>query len=153
MELGLGPGDFVLDGDPASYPQKGRSPPPPISGPCLLWPNGWMDQDATWHDMEVGLGPGHIVLDRDPAPLSKRAQSPQFSAHLHIFGASSPDGILPGAKLTLRSRLAFSYIGSVTARHLAAGISQTLRHGTRNGITELSQRAPPIFGWAAITLG
>jgi len=35
----------------------------------------------------------------------------------------------------------------------AAGVSQTLRRGTRNGITELSQRAPPIFGWAAITLG
>jgi len=33
------------------------------------------------------------------------------------------------------------------------GVSQTLRRGTRNGITELSQRAPPIFGWAAITLG
>ena len=30
---------------------------------------------------------------------------------------------------------------------------QTLRRGTRNGIAELSQRAPPIFGWAAITLG
>jgi len=35
----------------------------------------------------------------------------------------------------------------------AAGVSQTLRRGTKNGITELSQRAPPIFGWAAITLG
>jgi len=35
----------------------------------------------------------------------------------------------------------------------AAGLSQTLRHGTRNGIMEVSQRAPPIFGWAAITLG
>jgi len=35
----------------------------------------------------------------------------------------------------------------------AAGVSQTLRHGTRNGIAELSQRAPPMFGWAAITLG
>jgi len=34
-----------------------------------------------------------------------------------------------------------------------AGLSQTLRRGTRNGITELSQTAPPIFGWAAITLG
>jgi len=22
---------------------------PPIFGPCLLWPNGWMDQDATWY--------------------------------------------------------------------------------------------------------
>ena len=35
----------------------------------------------------------------------------------------------------------------------AAAIRQTLWHGTRNGITELSQRAPPKFGWAAITLG
>jgi len=30
---------------------------------------------------------------------------------------------------------------------------QTSWHGTKNGITELSQTAPPIFGWAAITLG
>jgi len=35
----------------------------------------------------------------------------------------------------------------------AAGLSQTLRRGTRNGISELSQRASPIFGRAAITLG
>jgi len=35
----------------------------------------------------------------------------------------------------------------------AAGVSQTLRRDVRNRITELWQRAPPIFGWAAITLG
>ena len=35
----------------------------------------------------------------------------------------------------------------------AAGVSQTLQCGTRNGITELSQRAPPILGWTAIMLG
>jgi len=34
-----------------------------------------------------------------------------------------------------------------------AGGSQALWHVTRNGITELLQRAPPIFSWAAITLG
>ena len=33
------------------------------------------------------------------------------------------------------------------------GVSQTLRSRTSNGITELSQRAPSIFGWAATTLG
>jgi len=32
MEVGLGPGDFMLDGDPA--PPKGAQPP--IFGPCLL---------------------------------------------------------------------------------------------------------------------
>jgi len=35
----------------------------------------------------------------------------------------------------------------------AAGISQTLWHGTRNGIKELSQTAPSIFCWVVITLG
>jgi len=35
----------------------------------------------------------------------------------------------------------------------AADISQTLQCGTRNGIRELSQRVPPIFAWAAISLG
>ena len=34
-----------------------------------------------------------------------------------------------------------------------ASVSQALRHGTRNGITELSQRASPMFRCAAITLG
>jgi len=59
MEEGLGPEDFVLDGDPAAPPQKGggapsplpkkgAEPPSPIFGPFPLWPNGWMHQDATW---------------------------------------------------------------------------------------------------------
>ena len=29
-------------------PPEGHSSPPPIFSPCLLWPNRWMDQDATW---------------------------------------------------------------------------------------------------------
>jgi len=48
MEVGLGRGDFVLDGDPAPPPQKGGEALP-IFGPCLLWPNGWIDQDDTLH--------------------------------------------------------------------------------------------------------
>ena len=38
MVEGLGPGDIVVDGDPAP-PQKGAQQPPLFS-PCLLWPNG-----------------------------------------------------------------------------------------------------------------
>jgi len=30
---------------PSPLPQRGQSPP--IFGPYLLWPNGWMDQDVT----------------------------------------------------------------------------------------------------------
>jgi len=47
-EVGLGLCDIKLfDGNPAPLPKKGESPT--IFGPCLLWPNGWMDQDATWY--------------------------------------------------------------------------------------------------------
>jgi len=63
MELGLDPGDFVLDGNPAPSPKRGRSPQ--IFGPCLFCPNGWMDQDGT----EIGLSSGDFVLDGDTAPL------------------------------------------------------------------------------------
>jgi len=34
----------------------------------------------------------------------------------------------------------------------AAAVSQRSWRGARNGITELSQRVPPIFGWEATTL-
>ena len=44
MEVGLIPGDFVLDGDPTPTQKGGGAPQ--IFGPCLLWPNGWMDHLA-----------------------------------------------------------------------------------------------------------
>jgi len=47
-EVGLGPRHILLDGDPAPLPKKGAEPPP-IFGPFLLWPNGWMHQVATWY--------------------------------------------------------------------------------------------------------
>jgi len=45
MQVGLGPGHIVLDGDQA--PKKGAEPP--IFGPFQSWPNGWMYQDTTWY--------------------------------------------------------------------------------------------------------
>ena len=50
MEVGLGPGEATeFDaGDQFKLPiEKSAHSPRPIFGPCLLWPNGWMDQDAT----------------------------------------------------------------------------------------------------------
>jgi len=58
MEVGVSPGDFVSDRDPAPSPKRAE---PPIFGPRLLWPNGCIDQDTTWYGR-------YIVFDRDPAP-------------------------------------------------------------------------------------
>ena len=57
--------------------ERGTAAAPPTFGPCLLWPNGWMDQDGTW--FEVGLGPGDIVLEYPPPPKNGgHSSSPLF---------------------------------------------------------------------------
>jgi len=45
MEVDLGPGNFVLEGNPLPLPKRGAEPP--IFGPCLLSPNDWMDAAGT----------------------------------------------------------------------------------------------------------
>jgi len=50
MEVGLGTGDFMFDRELETqlYPsEKRHTQLHPIFGPCLLWPNCWMDEDAT----------------------------------------------------------------------------------------------------------
>ena len=43
----------------------------------VLWPNGWMDEDETWHGGR--LRPGHhSVLDGDPAPHPQKGHNPHF---------------------------------------------------------------------------
>ena len=52
-EVGLGPSDTVLDGDPAPPTQRGTAALPNFIGPCLLWPNGCMEPRG----MQIGLSP------------------------------------------------------------------------------------------------
>jgi len=69
MEVGLGPGEFVLDGDPALPPPKKGGTPREFST------HVYCGQTARWMKMplgrEVGLGPDDIMLDGDPAPTKK----------------------------------------------------------------------------------
>ena len=76
-EVGLGPDDVVLDGDPAPLPKKGEQPPSPIFGPCLFWPNGWVDQYGIWH----GGGPWsrpHCARWGPSSPPEKWNRAPNF---------------------------------------------------------------------------
>jgi len=66
MELGLGPGDFVLDEDPAP-PALKRGSAPKFS--ALVYCGqmaGWINMVL---GMEIGLSPGDFVFHGDPAPL------------------------------------------------------------------------------------
>jgi len=71
----------VLDGDPAVLPKKGRSPQ--IFGPCLLWPNGWMDEDGTWRRC-IGLSSGHLCERGTQHPSQKAGRAPpRFSCNFY----------------------------------------------------------------------
>jgi len=79
MEVGLGPGDCVRWG-PSSPPQKGGRTLALIFGPFLLWPNGWMHQDATWYGCRPRPRP-HCARygPSSPPPKKKKgAQPPIF---------------------------------------------------------------------------
>jgi len=75
MEVGLSPGDFVLDGDPA-LPSTKRGGAPQFSAHVYGQAAGWM---KTPLGTEVYLGPGHTAVRRAPTcppPLAKGAQHP-----------------------------------------------------------------------------
>ena len=78
MELGLGLGDSILGGDPALPFQKrgGGAEPPPTKnfGACLLWPNGWMDQDGTWHGDRPQ--PRRLCVRWGPSPSPQKGAKP-----------------------------------------------------------------------------
>jgi len=85
-ELGLGPGDFVLNGDPTPPDKKGIQPPTQFSA------HVYCGQTAGWMKMplgtEVDLDPGHIVLNGDPAPpplLHSVHPSPQPKRQIDRF--------------------------------------------------------------------
>jgi len=81
MEVGLSPGNFVFDWDPAPLTKKGAEPP--IFGPCLLRPNGCMDQDGTWHGGAPWSKP-HCARWGPSSPPQKGYEAPsQFLVHFY----------------------------------------------------------------------
>jgi len=58
MEVGLGPDDFVLDGDPAPLPKKGTEPPAKfLAHVYCVQTAGWIKMVL---GMEVGLSQGTL---------------------------------------------------------------------------------------------
>jgi len=72
--------------------------------------------------------------------------------YIYIFGGCCPvTEICLGQNSLYVQLLRSPILAALLHVTPTAGVSQTLRRGTRNGITELSQRAPPIWGgWATI---
>jgi len=84
--------------------------------------------------------------------LQDVSPSPALVHYICILEALARTEIWPAAKFTLRASLAFSYIDRITARHSTSGSQPIFVAMYKEWNTGLSQTAPPIFGWAAITL-
>jgi len=80
--------------------------------------------------------------------------SPGLVHYIYIFGSScSLTEFCPMKNSLYVQVLRSSILATLLHGTPAAGVSQTVGRHTRNGITELLQKAPPIFGRAAIMLG
>jgi len=99
VQVGLGPGHIVLEGDPAPPPYRGTAPH--IFAPYLLWPNGWVNQDGTWHGGGSESKP-HCATWGAP---KKGGRGPHFSANFHCGQTAGwikmPLGIVVSVQATL----------------------------------------------------
>ena len=73
--------------------------------------------------------------------------------YIHFSGALASGRNFARCKIQFASKSCVLLVAALLHGTRAASVSQNLRHATTNGITELSQMAPPIFCWAAMTLG
>ena len=87
-------------------------------------------------------------------PNFARCLAVSWTGTLDIFGGCCPLTEFCKVQNSLYVQVLRSLIlATLLHSTRAAIVSQALQRGRRNGITEVSQRAPPIFGWAAIMLG
>jgi len=91
MEVGLGAGDFVFDGDPATPRKEGT----PTTIQFLA--HVYCGQTAGWIKTPLGtkvdLGPGHIVLEGVPALCETGTAARIFSARVYC-GHGRPSQLL-----------------------------------------------------------
>jgi len=76
-KVGLGPADFVSDGDPAPLPKKGAEPLPKFSAHHVHCGQtaGWIKMAL---GMEVGRNPEDFVTDGTQSPSPKVDGAPNF---------------------------------------------------------------------------
>jgi len=87
-QVNVGPGDVVLDGIAAPPPLKDIATAP-VFDSCLLWPNGWMDEDATWYRSRPRPRP-HCIR-RDPScPPKGHSTPPLFFGPCLLLWPRSP---------------------------------------------------------------
>jgi len=90
-EVGLGLRYIVFNVDPGA-PRKKAHQPLPNFGPCLLWPDGWLDEDAAWYRSRPQSRP-HCTRRGPSFRERSTAAPPLFLAHVYC-GHGRPSQLL-----------------------------------------------------------
>jgi len=99
-EVNVGPGDVMLDGV-AAPPKRGTAP---VFRPMSLWPNGWMDKDATWYG-SISRPRSHCVRREPVSPSRERG-----TAFPPLFGSCL---LWPWLPISATAELSFIYFGKI----------------------------------------
>jgi len=89
-------------------PKKGGTLP--IFGPCLLWPNGWMDQDATWYEGRPRPRPHCVTWG--PSSPSQKGHSPPIFGPCLLWPNGRPSQLLLSTCI-IRSHCSSMYVDAV----------------------------------------
>jgi len=151
-EVGLVPGDTVRWGSSCPSP-KGYSPP--IFGPCLLWPNGWMDEGATLYGGRHRPMP-HCAR-RGPISHIKGRAAPCFRP-MYIVAKRSPISATAKHLLQCSRRSVFGYTSANWRIRLNLCFLQPTPLHNQNGKSiglavsaQLTAESPYTLQWATIS--
>jgi len=95
------------------FPKRGTAP---VFGSRLLWPKGWMDEDATWYGSRPR--PRSHCIRQGPSSSRKGRSSPLFSAHVCCGHGRPPQVLLSSCSnfFALVRNISF-YIICITGRN------------------------------------
>ena len=117
-EVGLGPGRIVLDGDQFPSPKEAQ---PPIFGRCLLWQNGWMDQDETWYERRPRFRP--YCVRWEPSWLPKGQGSPPLFGSCLFWPYGRPSQLVLNTCLYSFSAIFFVLVLPTKCNHFSSCFS------------------------------
>jgi len=108
-------------------PQQGGTAAPILFGPCVLWPNGCMDQDATCYGCRPRPRPRDVR--RDLAPPNKGARQPPHFRPMSIVVMQTAGRRYRGIGLSRRDVVLDSPPRKVAQQPLHFSIHFMLWHG------------------------
>ena len=101
-------------------PQMGTEPP--VFGPYLLWPNGWMDQDATWY----GIRPQLRIYTS--AQLESGTAAPLFLAHVYCGHGRQTELLLSSGFYRARNARIASAVLATAIPSVCLSVRLSVRH-------------------------